>query len=185
MKDFLELLQRGARKRISLAELRQHYFSLYPGVQNSPDRSARLLETLRQLETIGALSLPAVGSWEKIGVPPLPPWVLLKREPKAAPRKDSSTVRQKSARRRSVLRWSFISGCWHTACDAIRPSASHLTPPAWRDGLARNWLPRSPNSGRANIGFHRSRWVSSNCRQVYCECSNKTLLALKATALVH
>jgi hypothetical protein len=90
--DFLELLQKGARKRIPLAELRQHYFSLYPDVQNSPDRGARLLEALRQLETIGALSLPAAGSWEKLGVPPLPQWVLLRRDSKAVPNKELANV---------------------------------------------------------------------------------------------
>jgi hypothetical protein len=90
--DFLKLLQKGTRKRVPLAELRQLYFSLYPDVQNSPDRGARLLEVLRQLEAAGALSLPAAGSWEKVGVPPLPLWVLLKREPKAAPNKDLRSV---------------------------------------------------------------------------------------------
>lgn len=88
MTEFLKLLQAGTRKRIPLAELRKHYFSLYPEVQNSPDRGARLLEALRQLEAQGALSLPAAGSWEKLGAPPLPQWVLLRREPKAAPRQD-------------------------------------------------------------------------------------------------
>jgi len=86
--EFLKLLQAGTRKRVPLADLRQHYFSLYPDVQNSPDRGARLLEALRQLEAAGALSLPAAGSWEKVGVPPLPQWVLLKREPRPAPSKD-------------------------------------------------------------------------------------------------
>jgi len=86
--EFLKLLQSGTRKRVPLAELRQLYFSLYPEVQNSPDRGSRLLEALRQLEAAGALSLPAAGSWEKLGVPPLPQWVLLKRESEAAPRQD-------------------------------------------------------------------------------------------------
>ena len=88
MTGFLKLLQAGTRKRVPLADLRQLYFSLYPDVQNSPDRGARLLEALRQLEAAGALSLPAAGSWEKVGVPPLPQWVLLKREPRPAPSKD-------------------------------------------------------------------------------------------------
>jgi hypothetical protein len=88
MIEFLEMLQRGTRKRVVLAELRQHFFSLYPDIQNSPDRAARLLEALRQLEATGALSLPAPGSWEKVGVPPLPQWVLLKREAKASTNKD-------------------------------------------------------------------------------------------------
>lgn len=88
MSDFLKMLQRGTRKRVMLSELRQHFFSSYPDVQNSPDRGARLLEALRQLEAVGALSLPAAGSWEKIGVPPLPQWVLLKREIKTVTSKD-------------------------------------------------------------------------------------------------
>ncbi|WP_329956677.1 Wadjet anti-phage system protein JetD domain-containing protein [Collimonas humicola] len=88
MKEFLEMLRRGTRKRVMLTELRQHFFSLYPDVQNSPDRGALLLEALRQLEAAGALSLPAAASWEKIGVPPLPQWVLLTREPKAVSSRD-------------------------------------------------------------------------------------------------
>lgn len=92
MTEFLKLLQAGTRKRVLLAELRQHYFSLYPDVQNSPERGARLLDALRQLEAAGALSLPAAGSWEKVGVPPLPQWVLLKREPRPAPSKDLNAV---------------------------------------------------------------------------------------------
>lgn len=86
MTEFLKVLQSRAGKRVPLAELRQHFFALYPDVQNSPDRSARLLEALRQLEADGVLSLPAAGSWEKVGVPPLPLWVQLRREPRAAPR---------------------------------------------------------------------------------------------------
>jgi hypothetical protein len=86
VKEFLELLQKGTRKKVPLAELRQHYFSLYPDVQNSPDRGARLLDALERLEAAGALSLPAIGSWEKSGVPPLPQWVLLKRELKTPER---------------------------------------------------------------------------------------------------
>lgn len=92
MNEFLKLLQAGTRKRVPLAELRQNYFSLYPDVQNSPERGARLLEALRKLEAAGALSLPAAGSWEKFGVPPLPQWVLLQREPKPGPNKDLRAV---------------------------------------------------------------------------------------------
>lgn len=88
MSEFLKLLQAGRRKRVPLEELRRHYFSLFPEVQNSPDRGARLLDALRELETAGALSLPAAGSWEKLGAPPLPLWVLLKREPNAEARQN-------------------------------------------------------------------------------------------------
>jgi hypothetical protein len=90
--EFLKLLQAGTRRRVALADLRQHYFSLYPDVQNSPDRGARLLAALHQLEAAGALALPAAGSWERVGVPPLPQWVLVKREPSPAPSKDLRAV---------------------------------------------------------------------------------------------
>lgn len=92
MTEFLKLLQAGTRKRVPLADLRHHYFSLYPDVQNSPDRGARLLEALRQLEAEGAMFLPAAGSWEKLGVPPLPQWILLAREPRPPPSKNLRAV---------------------------------------------------------------------------------------------
>jgi hypothetical protein len=84
MSEFLALLQQWERKRVPLAELRRHFFTLYPDVQNSPDRGAQLLAALRELEAAGALTLPAAASWERMGAPPLPQWVTLKREAKAA-----------------------------------------------------------------------------------------------------
>jgi Uncharacterized protein conserved in bacteria C-term(DUF2220) len=79
LNEFLAALLASPGKRVALAELRHHYFSLYPDVQNSPDRGARLLAALRELEAQGAISMPAVGSWEKVGAPPLPKWVTIAR----------------------------------------------------------------------------------------------------------
>ncbi|MGI4794579.1 MAG: Wadjet anti-phage system protein JetD domain-containing protein [Janthinobacterium lividum] len=81
MSLFLEALLSSPRKRVSLNELRRHYFSLYPDVQNTPERGALLLEALKKLEAGGVISLPAAGSWEQAGSPALPLWVTLKRAP--------------------------------------------------------------------------------------------------------
>ncbi|MFT3804042.1 MAG: DUF2220 family protein [Burkholderiaceae bacterium] len=82
MSTFLETLLSSPRKRVLLDELRQNYFSLYPDVQNSPDRSVMLLKALKELEADGTISLPAAGSWEQTGSPPLPLWVTLKSSPR-------------------------------------------------------------------------------------------------------
>ncbi|NIE63799.1 Wadjet anti-phage system protein JetD domain-containing protein [Burkholderia sp. Ax-1719] len=83
MSEFLEALLSSPRKRVPLDELRQRYFSLYPDVQNSPDRGLILLRALKELEADGALSLPARGSWEQAGSPALPLWITLKHSPRS------------------------------------------------------------------------------------------------------
>lgn len=80
MSEFLARLQASSRKRIQLDELKRHYYSLYPDVQNSPNRGSRLLEELRQLAGAGHIMLPAAASWERAGSPPLPTFVQLVRE---------------------------------------------------------------------------------------------------------
>lgn len=92
MSDFLDRLQASPRKRIPLDELKRHYYSLYPDVQNSPERGSRLLAALRGLETAGHIALPAAASWERVGSPPLPGFVQLVREKSSAPREDYSQV---------------------------------------------------------------------------------------------
>lgn len=93
MSEFLKLLQSGPRKRVALAELRQHYYAAHPDMQNSPQRSAELLNALKALEAEGALTLPARGpNWEQVGSPPLPSWVLLRREVRAAPASGLASV---------------------------------------------------------------------------------------------
>ena len=75
MSEFLARLAESTRKRVPLDDLKRHYYSLHPEVQNSPDRGARLLEALKQLQVAGVIALPAAGSWEKAGSPALPAFV--------------------------------------------------------------------------------------------------------------
>jgi hypothetical protein len=80
MSEFFKQLDASKRKRVPLDEVKRVYYSLYPEVQNSPERQALLLHALRDLESQGLLALPAPGSWEKVGHPPLPTWVALVRK---------------------------------------------------------------------------------------------------------
>lgn len=92
MPRFLQRLQESPLKRVPLDEVKRAYFSLYPEMLNSPDRQARLLQVLRDLEGQGHLSLPAAGSWDRLGSPPLPKWVSLTRERARTPTTDYSDV---------------------------------------------------------------------------------------------
>lgn len=80
MSEFFKKLDASKRKRVPLDEVKRVYYSLYPEVQNSPERQALLLQALRDLASQRLLTLPAPGSWEKVGSPPLPTWVALVRE---------------------------------------------------------------------------------------------------------
>ncbi len=102
MSEFLARLQASPRKRVQLEELKRHYYSLYPEVQNSPERGSRLLEELRGLEAAGHIALPAAGSWERVGSPPLPSFVQLVRETAVVPREDYGQVA-----------WVPELGFWH------------------------------------------------------------------------
>jgi hypothetical protein len=79
LNPFLQALLSYPRKRVPLGDLRRHYFSLFPDVQNSPERGALLLQALRELEAEGAIALPAAASWERTGSPALPNWITLVR----------------------------------------------------------------------------------------------------------
>jgi hypothetical protein len=92
MSAFLARLQASPRKRVALEDLKRHFYSLYPDVQNSPERGSLLLAQLRQLEADGHITLPAPGSWESVGSPALPNWVQLAREKPAQPQLDYSGV---------------------------------------------------------------------------------------------
>lgn len=89
---FLKALRAGTRKRISLEDVRRAFFEAHPEVVSNPGRNALLLKCLRALEEEGALALPAAGSWEKVGNPPLPNWVQVMREPLSAPVLDYAGV---------------------------------------------------------------------------------------------
>lgn len=102
MSEFLARLQASPRKQIQLDELKRQYFSLYPDIQNSPERSGRLLAELRALEGQGHITLPAAASWERLGSPPLPTFVRLVREKAATPLVDYKDVA-----------WVPELGFWH------------------------------------------------------------------------
>lgn len=88
MNAFLEKLRAEPNKRVPLERLQRHFYEVFPEVQVSPDRGARLLEALRALESSGQVALPAKGSWESIGSPPLPKWAAV------APAEDSKPERR-------------------------------------------------------------------------------------------
>ena len=93
MSGFLERLRSEKRKRIQLGQLRAHLYAAYPELQGSSERGERLLGELRRLESAGHIALPAPGaSWEKVGAPPLPKWVLMKDSQPAIPKKDYGAV---------------------------------------------------------------------------------------------
>lgn len=92
MSEFLRQLQASPVKRVSLDEVKRAYYAIYPEMLNSPDRQARLLQALQDLEGRGHLSLPAAGSWERMGSPPLPQWVALAREKPRVDAPDYSDV---------------------------------------------------------------------------------------------
>lgn len=80
MTEFLKQLSASKGKRVALDEVKRIYYSLFPEVQNSPDRHRSLLHGLTELSQRGHLTFPARGSWEKVGDPPLPTWIALVRE---------------------------------------------------------------------------------------------------------
>lgn len=92
MSEFLRQLQASPVKRVSIDEVKRAYYAIYPEMLNSPDRQARLLQALQDLEGRGHLSLPAAGRWERMGSPPLPNWVSLAREKPRADAPDYSDV---------------------------------------------------------------------------------------------
>lgn len=89
---FLEVLEAGPRKRVTLEEVRRAFFTAHPEAVTDPGRNALLLERLRALEGTGALKLPAAGSWERVGNPPLPNWVQVIRNEAPAPVVDYAAV---------------------------------------------------------------------------------------------
>ena len=90
--EFAARLALSPRKRIELAQLKQVYFELHPEMRNHPERGSLLLRVLQELAAAGALTLPARGSWEKVGQPALPLWVALVREREVVPQEDFSRV---------------------------------------------------------------------------------------------
>lgn len=92
IEDFLAQLTQGSRRRVQLEDVRRIFFDVRPELSASPSRNAHLLEALRALEAAGQIQLPAAGSWERFGNPPLPNWIQLARERSTAEREDYSAV---------------------------------------------------------------------------------------------
>jgi Uncharacterized protein conserved in bacteria C-term(DUF2220) len=89
---FLTNLRTCLRRRVQLDEIRRHFYAAFPEVQDSAQRGAQLLKSLQELEVAGHLKLPARGSWESFGQPPLPLWITLAGIPQQAERRDYGTV---------------------------------------------------------------------------------------------
>lgn len=90
--EFLSRLQKSSRKRVPLEEVRREFFDAHPELVASPTRNAQLLDALRALEQAQLIQLPAPGSWEKLGNPPLPNWVQLARDTSKAESEDYSAI---------------------------------------------------------------------------------------------
>lgn len=90
--DLLRRLDRWTRTRIPLATVRREFFSLYPDMVGNPNRNALLLDVLRTLETAGLVQLPAPGSWERLGNPPMPNWVQVIRDIPVRERADFAAI---------------------------------------------------------------------------------------------
>lgn len=90
--DFHSRLQQSSRRRIPLEDVRRMFFDVHPELVASPARNTQLLDALRALEQAQLIQLPAAGSWEKLGSPPLPNWVQLVRDNQLAEREDYSAI---------------------------------------------------------------------------------------------
>lgn len=90
--DFLDRLNQGPRKRVMLDEVRRIFFEARPELASNPLRNSELLATLKALTNAGQIELPAAGSWEKRGSPPLPNWIQLVREAPVGVREDFTAV---------------------------------------------------------------------------------------------
>lgn len=89
---FLHLLRGSSRKRVPLLDVKRAFFEAHPEALTNPSRNEQLLSALRGLESSCAVQLPAAGSWERVGNPPLPNWVQLVRDEAAQPSQDYSQV---------------------------------------------------------------------------------------------
>lgn len=75
--SLLQAIRVGRRKRVLLADLRRQWLDTHPEQLQHPERDALLLVALKELEAKGDLALPARGSFEQLGNPPMPKFVTL------------------------------------------------------------------------------------------------------------
>jgi len=86
--SFLLALRTSRRKRVLLADLRRQWLDAHPEQLQHPERDTLLLAALRELEAQGHLTLPARGSFEQLGNPPMPKFVTLLSLPGILPSED-------------------------------------------------------------------------------------------------
>lgn len=77
---FVEKLRAHGNKRVPLEKLRTYFAEACPELAHAPDRSALLLRLLHQLHDEQRITLPAKGSWERIGNPLMPKFVVVAAE---------------------------------------------------------------------------------------------------------
>ncbi len=90
--EFLLALRIVRRKRIDLSDLRRYWLQVNPEQLQHPERDALMLAALKQLAEQEYLALPASGSFEKIGNPPMPKFVTLINQEKIRPRNNWSNI---------------------------------------------------------------------------------------------
>ncbi|MEW5744417.1 MAG: hypothetical protein AB1805_03110 [Nitrospirota bacterium] len=89
---FLQAIRSGHRKRIVLTTLRRLWLDTNPEQLQHPERDALLLAALKELEVRGELILPAQGSFERLGNPPMPKFVTLVNKSYVRPPDDWSRI---------------------------------------------------------------------------------------------
>ncbi|MFK8399951.1 Wadjet anti-phage system protein JetD domain-containing protein [Pseudomonas sp. BGr12] len=89
---FFERLDRNRAKKVDLVMLRSLWLDAHPEQLETHDRDHRLLDALKKGQELGLLKLPAPGSFEKFGRPPMPTFVTLARERKQKPSVDYTKV---------------------------------------------------------------------------------------------
>lgn len=89
---FFERLGRNRTKKVDLMMLRSLWLDAHPEQLEMHDRDHRLLEALKKGQELGLLKLPAIGSFERFGRPPMPTFVTLARERKEKPSVDYTRV---------------------------------------------------------------------------------------------
>lgn len=89
---FYKLIASTSRKRVPLEGVKRAFFEAHPELASNPERYLLLLNAVRAMETEKLVQLPAKGSWEKIGNPPLPNWIQVVREDLPRERVDYASV---------------------------------------------------------------------------------------------
>lgn len=90
--SFYKLIASTSRKRVSLEDVKRAFLEAHPELASNPERNHLLLNAVRAMEAEKLIQLPAKGSWEKIGNPPLPTWIQVVREDLPRERVDYASV---------------------------------------------------------------------------------------------